>query len=990
MKEIRFDTILEAYGRFKAYVYHDNFNLALRSQLADYENDEELATKLQRLADELNLYLETGDLSKRLSKIINESTFIVLPKHFSNSRNSQKKNNILISNQDVEGYRVESTTKLFHGDIDLHLIATLWIIEEGVKLHKRIGSDSYGYHLPINPEESKIEVEKLLFTKYFEKYQEWRDKGIRAAKNQIKSGNDVLLISLDIRNFFHSTHIDFNLLREDLKVKGEFSLTDLVEKICIIHTKKLSLDGRINSKPLLPIGLVSSGVIANWLLSDFDKELKDHTAPVYYGRYVDDIFIVVSNVKPPHEDLTSVNNEDDITNKTIEWLEKRFFPEKRPLYASKDLRTLKFAESKRYSGLEIQANKLKIFYFSPDWPHAMLNKFQQTLQENSSAFWFLPDEEAMTKSLDDEAYDMHYEDTINKFRSISDVKASKYGASVFLAKRIKLAILHSGSPNDKITKEVFRFFKGIAILGMYNLWEKVFSYLVVTNDVNAIRKLHKDILAAISQLTSEDSQEKIVEALTNHLNVCLQMAFSLNPPLFVWLVKNDESLAFKSDKIKFGIRDLRYSLLTRHHYLPLPSLIISKYYSTTEESLLSERLVDRLLESDSNFETNEKLLSENWRIPRWFYLQEVCMHYFLLELKTWKSDSNTMLFRKNEEKGKKLVYTDSYIEKCLSLFKQVNNISLSKFIKSSKFKTYSDGKRIPRIDSDILTIKSKPFEHGLKLGLSNIKLEEKDLKAAITRRSNINTEKRRKHIKLLNLAEQEKVDLLILPETAVPIDWLFAYADEARRKSRAFIFGLEHFTLRDYCFNFSIALLPFEVGEMKDVLILPRLKNHYSPKEEIEIRKIGKRVPVPVMSFYHLIKWKGIQFTIYNCYELADVVHRSIFRSELDILFAIEYNKDTNYFSNIAEATCRDLHCYFVQANTSEYGDSRVVEPRETQQMNPIRVKGGENDVIIRYNLDFAGLRAFQIQRLPYQLSDKAFKTTPPDFDHDKAHQRGN
>lgn len=44
-----------------------------------------------------------------------------------------------------------------------------------------------------------------------------------------------------------------------------------------------------------------------------------------------------------------------------------------------------------------------------------------------------------------------------KIRSVSDVKASHARASVFLAKRIKLAILHSGSPDDKITKEVFHF-----------------------------------------------------------------------------------------------------------------------------------------------------------------------------------------------------------------------------------------------------------------------------------------------------------------------------------------------------------------------------------------------------------------------------------------------------------------------------------------------------------------------------------------------------
>jgi hypothetical protein len=988
MKEVTVESIQNAYSRFKAYVYYDNFNLSLRSQLSEYEKDDDLVVKLTRLAKELNKYLFSGKLSSRLSRMINENEYIVLPKYFSNSGGSQKKNSILISNQHFEEFRVESTTKLFHGHIELHLIATLWIIEEGVKLHKKIGDDSYGYHLPVRTEENELGAKKLLFTKYFDKYQEWRDKGIKAAKNQIDLGNDVLLISLDIKNFFHSSHVDFILLKKDLKINNDFTLTDIIEKICVVHTKKLLIPDRDKTKPLLPIGLVSSGVIANWLLSDFDKELKDRTAPVYYGRYVDDIFIVISNVKPPQEELSEDGQGGSIPAKTVEWLANRFFPNKTPLFAGEKSENLKFSDHKKCQGLEIQTTKLKLFYFSPEWPHAMLNKFQKTLEENSSAFWFLPDEEEMIESLDDKAYDMQYEDTINKFRSVADVKASKYGASVFLAKRIKLAILHSGSPDDKITNEVFRFFRGVSILSLYNMWEKVFSYLVVTNDVKAIRKLHRDIVKALLQVKSEDNQEKLIQALTKHLDVCLQMAFSLNPSLLDWLVRGDEGFGVKADVIKNGIQNLRYSLLTRHHYLPLPALIITEYYTNTMEGLLSEGLLDKLLDEDSKLKKNEKLLSENWRIPRWYYLQEVCMYFFLCELKEWKSNSRSMLFRKNEGKDGRVVYSDSYIENCIDLFEVLNNKSLSKLIEVGKFKTYRDNRPIPKIDSDVITIKSGKRGAGLKLGLSNMRLDEKDLRAAIAKKSIINSEKRKQHIKHLNLAEQEKVDLLILPETTVPLEWLFAYADEARRKSRAFIFGLEHFTIRNFCFNFSIALLPLDVGSMNEVFILPRLKNHYSPKEEIEIKKIGKDVPVLPMSFYYLIKWRGIHFTIYNCYELADVVHRSMFRSEVDILFAIEYNKDTNYFSNIAEATCRDLHCVFVQANTSEYGDSRVVEPRETRQMNPIRVKGGENNVILRYEIDIRALRAFQTQRLPYQLNNTAYKTTPPDFDHKKVDER--
>lgn len=987
MANITLNKIQEAYSRFKAYVYYDNFNLSLRAQLAKYENDQNLNAKLLRLSDELSEYLNEGKLSVRIAKMIKSSRYIVLPKSFKNSSNSQKKSSMLISNLHNEEFEVSSNTILFHGEIELHIIATLWIMEEGVKLHKIIGNDSYGYHLPVHSNEDKLGRAKLLFTRYFEKYQEWRDKGIRAAKNQIDSGNDVLLVSLDIRNFFHSVHIDFEDLKKDLKVESEYSLTDIIERICLEHTKKLKIKDRANL-PLLPIGLVSSGVIANWFLSDFDRELKDKMAPVYYGRYVDDIFIVVSNVKVPKE-ATTAESENNY-EQTIEWMASRFFPNGEPLQIHKaDQIGLKFS-NKKYVGLTIQAEKLKLFYFSPDWPHAMLNKFQKALEENSSAFWFLPDEEDLKDSLDDEAYDMQYEDTINKFRSVSDIKASKYGASVFLAKRIKLAILHSGSPDDRITEEVFRFFKGVSMLALYNMWEKVFTYLVVTNDIKSIVKLHKQIITAISELEAKDKKNELKSTLTNHLNTCIAMSFSLNPHLFNELKKNDESLEAKDETIKIGIKNLRYSLLTRHHYLPLLSLIITEYYSSTDESLLADGLFDRLLAIKSQFTLNQSLIDENWRIPRWFYLQDSCMFFFLSELKEQIVDKAKILFHSTIPGKDKVSYTDSYVKACLDLFKKINNVNLTKNISTKNFKTYrNNSSSKPKICSSHISINTTKRSSKLKLGLSNMRLDEKEIKGAISKKSQISTQKRTKHIRLLNLAEEEKVDLLILPETSVPFEWLYAYSDEARRKQRAFIFGLEHFTINNFCFNFSVAILPFEIKKMKEVLIVPRLKNHYSPNESKEIKKYGKDIPIPFTSFYHLFKWNNIQFTIYNCYELTDVVHRSIFISELDILFAIEYNRDVNYFSNIAESTCRDLHCYFVQANTSDYGDSRVVEPRETERMNPVRVKGGENNVILKYELDIGKLREFQIKRLPYQMDDRSFKTTPPNFDHEKVEKRG-
>lgn len=988
--EKRKNELFKAYSRFKSYVYYDNFNMALRSKLSSYESDGKVAEKLALLSKELYDYSYGKPLSERIKKLIQESSYISVPKTFSESDSSQRKSTLIFSNKTTEKYVVEKQTYLFDGAIDLYLISTLWIIEEGISLADIIGKDSYGYHLHLTEDGKRFSTDKLLFSKYFEKYQEWRDRGIKAAKEQIESGNDVLLMSLDIKNFFHSVGINFSELRKDIGINGEYSLTHLIEKIHV-HYSSLIVARKNDEMPILPIALPSSGVIANWFLSSFDKEIKDKIAPIYYGRYVDDIFIVNSNITPP-ENLKDHEGEEG-SEKVIDWLIKRFFHEGVPLKKKKYGKKieLEFSDDK-YQGLIIQPSKLRLFYFSPDWPLAMLNKFEKTIAENSSAFWFLPEEENMKDSLDDDAYDMHYEDTINKFRSISDVKASKYGASVFLAKRIKLAILNSHIDGDDIPKQIFRFFNGIAILSLHNLWEKVITYFVVTNDSENLIKFLNILLSSLDSIDVKKGIKKkaVINGLYRHFKSSLSISLTLNPEVIAEL----KNLKWKSrddfEEVTQGTLNYRKSLLLRHHYLPLPSLIITDYLVTSDGSLLSSRLFKNLIKR-KNLVRNNEIENEVWRIPRWLYFQEFCMYLMLKSLSEVELDST--VFTKNQSTEKRQ-FDEIIVSEGLKLYSHYNGgKDISHIVSATKYKAYvnsdkNDKDSIKIYSNQVKLVSKEKFENP-KIGITNMKLFGHEILEAISKESFSGPEKRNRHMKLLNEAEIEKVDLLLLPETSVPLEFLYAYSDEARRKNRAFVFGLEHFTLDDTCYNVTMTILPFSIGDMTDVLILPRVKNHYSPSEKWEIGRVSKTFPQFRPHIYHLYKWRGLQFTVYNCYELTDVVQRSIFRSELDILFAIEYNKDVNYFSNIAESATRDLHCFYVQANSSDYGDSRVVQPKKTMFMNPVRVKGGDNNVILTTTLDVKGLRKFQSQPITHQRDSEEYKITPPDFDHENPKMRG-
>ena len=107
-----------------------------------------------------------------------------------------------------------------------------------------------------------------------------------------------------------------------------------------------------------------------------------------------------------------------------------------------------------------------------------------------------------------------------------------------------------------------------------------------------------------------------------------------------------------------------------------------------------------------------------------------------------------------------------------------------------------------------------------------------------------------------------------------------------------------------------------------------------------------------------------------------------MFKSVADLTIAVEWNKDTNFFSSIIESMCRDIHCYIIQANSSDYGDSRVISPAKTEIRDIIKTKGGLNSTILIDQIDIQALRDYQYMEYELQRQNEQFKPTPPQFNH--------
>ncbi len=282
----------------------------------------------------------------------------------------------------------------------------------------------------------------------------------------------------------------------------------------------------------------------------------------------------------------------------------------------------------------------------------------------------------------------------------------------------------------------------------------------------------------------------------------------------------------------------------------------------------------------------------------------------------------------------------------------------------------------------------------LKIGIINMKINDKDLEGSFKKVPNIKSKRLEKISGLLNTAVKNGAELIVFPEVSIPVEWLGTVADFARRHGVLIVCGLEHIIYDNkLCCNYVATILPDKYKDYTFAAIKLRLKNHYSPKEKEWVKGYGWELPKENESWkkeYDLFRWKGIDFSTFSCFELANIKDRALFTSFVDLLIGSVHNRDVNYYSNVMESLARDVHCYFVHVNDSVLGDNRIIQPSSTNNKNILQVSGGINDVVLVGEIDIKKLREFQIKNYNLQINDKSFKPVPPEYKHNNVKIRSN
>ena len=197
--------------------------------------------------------------------------------------------------------------QIIAASVDYQILSALWILKVGHKyealLHNKV---TYGNRLrrkknnwrSLSWFNSDINIDSLgLFSPYFSGYQKWRENGLTAMKESISDNIDVTAITMDLAGFYHNVSPHFMLRKSFLNRMGLELTSDehlFTQKfITSIDTwYRNTPDYEQRKEGSLPVGLSASKIISNVLLIELDNDVINGLNPIYYGRYVDDLFIV--------------------------------------------------------------------------------------------------------------------------------------------------------------------------------------------------------------------------------------------------------------------------------------------------------------------------------------------------------------------------------------------------------------------------------------------------------------------------------------------------------------------------------------------------------------------------------------------------------------------------------------------------------------------------------------------------------------------------
>jgi predicted amidohydrolase len=274
--------------------------------------------------------------------------------------------------------------------------------------------------------------------------------------------------------------------------------------------------------------------------------------------------------------------------------------------------------------------------------------------------------------------------------------------------------------------------------------------------------------------------------------------------------------------------------------------------------------------------------------------------------------------------------------------------------------------------------------------LGNLSVPDEWCESAIAERPELSTTRVRNLARVVDLALRESARsdcpaLLVLPELSLPRVWLRPLANHlvrharSNRRSLSVIAGLEYRIQDQWAFNQAVAVVPVGYSSLGVCLWTKRLP----AASEAKVLSRSKLVLGT-----DGLKGRLVLCTQHGsvgcliCSELLEIASRARLLGRVDLVVVPAWNMDTASFESVINSTALDLHTYVACANNGRFSDCRVRTPRyETYERDACRLIARCEDAVVACEIDVADLRRFQ------QLDDRdasdldpKYKPVPPGF----------
>jgi hypothetical protein len=1003
---ISLNDLIIAYRKAKVDAFYESGHFTALS-FAEYETA--LLQNLKSLQTKLNAPKFEWMQSKAFV-----GSFSLLLK---SAKEERKPSNIFFSDKDKNWGRDGVTTVDYRiigqHSVNFHILSSLWIEKVGYNLETVVSNNSYGcrlkrkgqtqgsfvnsYNQDLSPDMSQLGH----FRSYSSDYKNWQKNGILAIKETLKDEQRLIVSTFDLRRFYHRISPDF--LLNDL-FKGmvlERHYTPEEERITqmlvtairfwndqVIDSSLIPDNFKANNHCGVPLGLGASKVIANLILAGIDKEIENNIKPVFYGRYVDDFFIVL-------KDKTSAIKSSDNLWK---FFETRLQALHNPANAASAdmIYEVPYAST---SLLEFARDKEKIFILEGESADILVDKLAKDLEEHSSEWKLLPDAE-------DELDELSKGIVSSTSDGVDQVPNLRQSDGVSL-QRLKFAFqlrdyeaLVGLTPPEIWQDGLERFFKvsfgfifspeNISIY--YKYYSRLIQLAVKADKPQEILTMwhrYNNSWQTLKSRLKEKAERDRIDQCKKYGNSLLKEAIAMSLPLSSYdfysrpewdelfsLAETDEQhLRQISQDLFFA--DL-HSTPFRRMFLDEPKLIhaswgLKKYdlsqfgdvANTSQLNIENRRsLIRQLLNDPIQFSSIEQQFVPN---AFFFYTRPFNMLEVTMLIPEWQT-----------------TVSGSTMNSYLSLF---NLPSLPISITSSEHQTTTESK--------LKTIELPSFWEASidpTFALTSFETKDDSWFALITDDPNEPDNTRYKRIfGVINevLRRKERINYLVFPELSIPRKILAYLAKKLKVKGISLIAGLEYEKMsskalhaNDLVSNQLVYILSVKAGTKHEQISIRQEKVEPAIHEKSGLRKYGRKKMRARDDHKYIIDHGGLMFSGLICNDFLNIRYRQSLTGLIDALIVVEWNKDVETYDALVQSSSNDLHCFVMQVNNRSYGDTRLRGPfKEIYKRDQVRLRGGEFDYFVLATLPINELKNFQRRR---PSPKKPFKPTPTGYQMSK------